>query len=448
MRPWSLRGIMTVYVAAFVGALLIQRGINYTITHRALQHQVDRRLANAAADIISAERTGGRKGLIDRINAAQADHDTADLLFMLVDRSGRRVAGNLPLSAAPPAGYSDFGQEAFVADVAHGRALTRLLPDGDRVVIVSDNDEEDDFDALLFDVQFLGLAVTCAIFVSGVIVITLIIRNRMRSIQHTVDAVIAGDLKNRVPLDGTGSEFDQLAGSFNKMLERMEELMANAGHAAKDVAHELKNPLARLRGAVAALERRAGDDALAPDITDLRVQTDEILELFNSMLRLWEVESGQRREHFASVDLVALAAEAGEAMQAVAEDQGQRLNIVPNGRLVVQGDAGLLRQMAVNLVENAVRHTPPGTAITVETRQGGGQAQLIVRDTGPGIPADALATAMRRFGRLAPARETPGHGLGLALVDAIARLHDGSLTMEDAAPGVRAIVSLPLKGGK
>ncbi len=436
---------MAVFVIVLLLALVVLRAVNYRITHDALARQIDRRLASEAANIIGTPAVSDPAGIPARIAAAQEDHDTADLYYLLVDRAGRPIAGKLRLRTLPPPGYSDFGEAAQVDGVAHGRALMRRLADGGALVVVSDNDVVDSFDALLARVQLIGLGVTALIVIGGALGIVLTIGSRMRAMQRTVDAVIAGDLHSRVPVDGSRNAFDQQAVAFNTMLDRIDDLMANVKHAARDVTHELKSPLARLRAKVAALARHSADSPFGPEIADILEQTDQILELFSSLLRLWEIEGGHRRERFTDVDLGALAAEVGESLQIVAEEAG-RLLLPPIARRVrVRGDLHLLRQLLVNLIENAIRHAPPGTRISVATEMCGPKALLVVSDDGPGIPAGQHAAVIRRFGRMETATDVPGQGLGLTLVDAIARLHHGTLALEDAKPGLRAVVELPLR---
>lgn len=447
MRPRSLRAIMAIYVTAVIIALILLRAVNYRITHDALEREVDLRIASEATEIIDLAGGADESGMAARIATELGEHDSADLYLLLVDRTGRRLAGNLALQGLPPAGYSDLGPEANIGGVVHGRALTRRLPRGGTLVVVADNDAVDSFDAMLSRVQLFGTGITALILIGGAAGITLAIRGRMRAMQRTVDAVIAGDLHSRIPLDGSRSEFDRQAAAFNRMLDRIDELMVNIKHAAKDVAHELKSPLARLRSRIAALERHSEDDRLGPEIAELREQTDHMLELFASLMRLWEIEGGHRRERFASVDLGALARDVGEALQIVAEDAERPLAIGDTPPVQVRGDLNLLRQLLVNLIENAIRHTPPGTRIELRVERRARSAALIVADSGPGIPAAEHAVVVRKFGRLESATEAPGQGLGLTLVDAIARLHHGSLALEDAEPGLRAVVELPLHPG-
>jgi signal transduction histidine kinase len=444
VRPRSLRAIIGIYVAIFLVALIAVRAANYTVTHTALGKEVDRRLATEAVAIVGEGNETDQHAVIKRIEAAQIDHDTADLYYMLVNADGQRIAGKLKLPRLPPIGYSDFDEDAQVPDVAHGRALTRQLNNGATLVVVSDNDVLDSFDRLLFRVQLIGLGITALIVIGGAIGITLAIGARMRAMQRTVDRVIAGDLRSRIPLDGSHSEFDQQAAAFNRMLDRIDDLMTNVKHAAKDVAHELKSPLSRLRGKVAALSRHAAGNPLEPDIDEILEQVDQMIELFSSLLRLWEIEGGHRLERFADIDLRDLAREVGQTLEAVADDMGQELVIGVDGPVPTRGDINLLRQMIVNLIENAIRHTPSGTRISVEATVRDRRAMLIVRDNGPGIPAAQHDAVIRRFGRLEAENKPSGQGLGLTLVDAIARLHAGTLALEDEGPGLRAVVLLPL----
>ena len=444
MRPRSLRAIMAIYVSAIIVALILLRAVNYRITHDALGREVDRRIALEAVEIVDAGQGRDEGAMAARIATELREHDSADLYLLLVDAKGRRLAGNLMLPALPPPGYSDFGPEAKVGGVAHGRALARRLPEGGTLVVISDNDVVDGFDAMLSRVQLFGTGITALILIGGAIGITLAIRGRMRAMQRTVDAVIAGDLHSRIPLDGTRTEFDRQAAAFNRMLDRIDELMVNIKHAAKDVAHELKSPLARLRSRIAAIERHSAGDPLEPEIAELREQTDQMLELFASLMRLWEIEGGHRRERFATVDVAALAQEVGETLDIVAEEAERPLTVAAGAPVKIRGDINLLRQMLVNLVENAIRHTPPGTRIVMSTERRGNSVVVSVADNGPGIPADAHDTVIRRFGRLEAEEKPAGQGLGLTLVDAIARLHEGRLVLEDAGPGLRAVVTLPL----
>jgi signal transduction histidine kinase len=445
VRPRSLRAILALYVVLVLIALIGIRVLDYTFTHRELRRQIDLRLASEASEIGDL---GTRPAMIQGIAEAEGNHDTADLFYLLVDRTGWPVAGKLRLRTLPPPGYSDFGDEAQVAGVSHGRALARPAQNGDTLIVASDNDTIDSFDQLAFKAQLAGLIAGILIVIGGAVGIMLMISSRMRAMQRTVDAVIAGDLHSRVPLDGSSSEFDRQAAAFNRMLDRIDELMENIRHAAKDVAHELKSPLARLRARTASLARQFEREPAGPGFEDLLSQTDEAVAIFSSLLRLWEVEGGHRRERFANFDIGELAREVADTLVMVAEDAGQALTVDAGTGPMIRGDSMLLRQMLVNMVENAIRHTPSGTSIvlSVALLEGVSRVAVSVRDNGQGIPAIHHATVVQRFGRLEAANHVSGQGLGLTLIDAIARLHHGDLALTDAGPGLCVTVTLPIAG--
>jgi signal transduction histidine kinase len=251
---------------------------------------------------------------------------------------------------------------------------------------------------------------------------------------------MAGDFARRLPEAGTGDELDRLTATINAMLARIEALMAALRQVTNDVAHDLRGPLARLRqrleGALAAPREPAADAAtLEAALSEL----DQVLATFAAMLRIAQVEAGVRRGAFAPLDLSALVAAVAEAYAPVAEDQGAELvaEVAPGQRIT--GDAALLRQLLANLIENALAHGGAAVRIRVRLRPG---PVLEVADDGPGIPPEERAKVLRRFYRLDRSRGTPGTGLGLALVAAVAALHDARLSLGDAGPGLRVTLDL------
>jgi len=282
-------------------------------------------------------------------------------------------------------------------------------------------------------------AILAVLVIGGGAVLALTARRRTRAVQQTLDVTRAGDLDGRVASGDGRPRFDGLAAASNAAPDRS---TADFRDDAKHIVHELRRPLARLRARLAALERRSDGLPHAGEVTTLVAEADHILDLFGSLTRLWEVERGARRARFVTVDLAAVVREVADMLGSVAEDAGDHLSESAPATAPVLGDLNLLRQMLVNLVENAIRHTPPGTAITVAMVHATDEVRLVVSDDGPGIPIDQHERVIRRFGRLDAARE--GQGLGLTLVDAIVRLHDGALRLEDAVPGLRVVIALPI----
>jgi signal transduction histidine kinase len=257
-----------------------------------------------------------------------------------------------------------------------------------------------------------------------------------RAIQQTSGRGRAGDTNRRILQAGDGSAADRREAALDSNGTEMADR-----DGAQHIVHELRSPLARLRTRLAALERRTGDFPHAGEVTMLVAEADHILDLFASLTRLWEIEHGARRVRFAAVDLADVVREVADMLWSVAEDGGDRLIAATSPTAPVFGDVNLLRQLLVNLVENAIRHTPRGTTIMIATASTTNEVRLAVSDDGPGIPTDRHEMVLRRFGRLDVTRE--GQGLGLTLVDAIVRLHDGALRLENAAPGLRVVIALP-----
>jgi signal transduction histidine kinase len=261
---------------------------------------------------------------------------------------------------------------------------------------------------------------------------------RVDAISRTADAIVSGDLARRVPDRGTQDDLDALARTVNRMLDRIAELMSGMRQVSSAVAHELRTPLTRLRQSLErALEDRS-PAALEEALQRAMVETDAILETFGALLRIAEVEAGTRRAGFREVDLATIVEDVVEAFAPSAEDQEKVLTLAVSSRPRISGDRELLTQLLANLVENAIRHTPPGTRIEVGLTPGPSGPRLTVGDTGPGVPAEQRHRIFDRFHRVNPS--SGGLGLGLSLVKAIADLHGAHLHAEDNAPGLRIIV--------
>lgn len=229
-----------------------------------------------------------------------------------------------------------------------------------------------------------------------------------------------------------------------RRIVEMRRTLEDVRNTSNGVAHELRTPLARLRNQLNLIAHDPRAEAVRDRVEDAQAQADGLLALFSALLRIAEVDSGARQENFAPVDLGALLEQGMDALEPVVEDSGHRIAALSLEPVSVTGDAPLLSQMIVNLVENALRHTPAGTEIRIAlSRAEPGWAKLTVADNGPGIAAADRARALDRFGRLPGQGKMDGHGLGLPLVASIARLHGGSIELGDARPGLRVTILLP-----
>src|SRR5262249_33596430 len=248
-----------------------------------------------------------------------------------------------------------------------------------------------------------------------------------------------------IPLRGTRDEWDQLAANLNLMLDRIEALMAEVKQVSDNVAHDLRTPLTRMRGRLekaAGRARTAGEDQAL--INDTMADLDGVLRMFASLTRISQIETSDRIAAFRSVNLTEIAREVVELFDAAAEDKGVRLTAAGDERVLVTGDRDLLFDATANLVDNAIKHGRPAGRVDVEVTDGATGAAITVTDDGPGIPEHALPHVFKRFYRLENSRRTPGNGLGLSLVAAVARLHGAHIEMRDNAPGLRFRLHFPI----
>jgi signal transduction histidine kinase len=298
--------------------------------------------------------------------------------------------------------------------------------------------------ALLSDALLWALLVVAAMASVGALVVRSLFRRTLANVSATAAAVAAGDFAQRVRLSGRGDELDQLAETINDMLDRIGRLMEGVREVSNAIAHDLRTPITRAR-------TRLEDAALhAETVPDLRaaieratVDLDGIVAVFQALLRIAEIEAGSRRAAFAHLDLAPLIADVAELYGAVAEDKGVTLAVQAPEQLSTYGDRELIQQALANLVDNAVKFSPAGSAVQIAASATATGVQIVVADQGPGIPATERDRATERFFRGEVARHTPGSGLGLALVQAVAQLHGGTLLLKDAGPGLVAILSLP-----
>jgi signal transduction histidine kinase len=292
----------------------------------------------------------------------------------------------------------------------------------------------------------LGIALPLAL-VSGLFISSMTLR-RIELISATTNRIRDGSLAERVPVSGSGDEFDRLAGSINGMLDAMQDLTEGIRQVSNDIAHDLRTPLTRLRQGLETARRKGRRPEEFKDAIDHALkQVDTILSIFGALLRIGQIEAGTRRAHFAEHSLSELLSSLVETYGPVAADCGKRLDAQITEGLVVLGDQELLTQMMANLIENALEHTPTGTEIVVTLVRERGEALATVSDNGPGIPSEVRDKAFRRFYRLDASRQSPGSGLGLSIVAAIAKLHDIDVELTDNAPGLRVILRFPVSDG-
>ncbi|TCQ04966.1 ATP-binding protein [Sphingomonas sp. PP-CC-3A-396] len=442
MRFRSLRTLTGAFLLAFLVATIGTGVAIHGITLQTIERLVDRRILVVSDAIAGVPGDRRPPDVFRRIDAAMRERDTGDIGLLLVDANGRRLGGNIALSRRLPLGFSTIARDDRIAGLSAGRALVRTLDGGMTLTTVAETEPFDDYNAARTRIYLTGFGSIVLIVIGGMVFFVVTIGRRIGETRRTVEAIIDGDMTRRVPIHPSGGEFANQAMAFNRMLDRISDLMASISNVSNDIAHDLRTPLARLRSQLALTVRRAETAAQREDLEAAIAMSDELLTMFAAMLRIAEVEGGDRRAAFASFDLADLVREVGDMMQPVVVDSGRHLDIVVKEPVQIVGDRQLLGQAMVNLIENAIRHTPTGTRIEIGVVSTKAATMLTVTDDGPGIPADHRTLALRRFGRLDISRHDVGHGLGLALIDAIVRLHRGTLSLEDAGPGLRVVLTL------
>jgi hypothetical protein len=426
--------------AAFALAVALLGVLSYHVVDRALRVQLDDRIAAEASSLVSEYRGEGEAGLRHVIERREVARATNDLGYGLFDAAGRRIAGALE-ATRPTAGW----QTLMFFDPAEGhrelgRGLAVDIAPGRRLVVAADWNSVHHVDRIMLGLLAVALGATVAIGTLGAVLLATYLRRRLSVMAEGAEAIIAGDLGQRIPVGRRRDEFDRLAAALNAMLDRIAVLLDNLRQVSGDVAHDLRQPLARLRNLLEA--GMAGGDANRT-VERALDQVDHVLALFASLLRLSEIEAGRLRAGFGPVDLAQLAVDLGESYAPAMEDDGRRLFVVVAEAAVVAGDAELLSQAVVNLLDNAQVHTPVGTTVRLAIQAMPDRIALSVTDDGPGVAVDDRERVLNRFVRLEVSRHRPGHGLGLSLVAAIARAHGARLVLGDNDPGLAVTIAFP-----
>ncbi|KQM21081.1 HAMP domain-containing sensor histidine kinase [Novosphingobium sp. Leaf2] len=442
LLPRSLHGLTVTFLVLFLAVTTIAGFGTFHAARTAINQLVDRRIALESYEIAPKDAAVSREDLRRRIQELTGRRDTADLGILLTDGQGRAIAGNTRLSRAIPVGFSSLDKADSIEGLSAGRVFMRPISRGMRLAVFAETEPFDDYVSARRLIYIAGFGAIILVVLAGLLTFRSLVGRRIAQVRQTAESIIEGDLSRRVPVSGDGGEFDQQAAAFNRMLDRIGVLVGEVRNVSNDIAHEMRTPLARLRNALAVLELDAEAEPVHARLQVAREQADELLAMFSAMLRIAEIDSGSRRSGFAPLDVSELVAEVVEMVQPLADERWQSIALA-RADAPLHGDRQLLLQLVANLTENAVRHTPEGTAIRIAVARDDHAVKLTITDDGPGIPADQRAVVMRRFGRAGRSGETAGHGLGLPLADAIARLHHGSLRLENAEPGLRIVVTLP-----
>lgn len=334
------------------------------------------------------------------------------------------------LDDAPPIG---------VGIARHVRIAIRTLPGGGQLAIGHDVTEHQRLKRGIQIGAVAGAALALALAMAGGILVSRKLVDRITEMRHVVVGIIGGKRDSRVPLNEPADEFDQLAEQFNRLLDENQSLIQRMRDVTDEVAHDLRTPLARMRAKIeVGINTVSSPDEQLELLHSLHEELDDILDTFNALLHIAQIETGRAHEEMVEVELTTLVEDACELYEPVAEEAGLSLRTRIEDSIRVKGNRHLLAQTLTNLLENALKYAGRGTvSVSLVQDPDSREITLSVADQGPGIPAEDRGLVLQRFARLESARNRPGAGLGLSFVAAVAKLHDAELELEDANPGLR-----------
>ena len=450
LRTQAFR-IVLVYVGLFAISVAALLFVTYWITRRTLDEQTDQIIQAEIVGLSEQYQEKGLQGLIDSvITRAQHSGTTGLSFYTLADGAHRAIIGNLEPWPSVTLRQGDFIEFEYehsvngVTEIRRARGRIIPLPDNLQLLVAQDLGDRDLIQRMFTTTMPWTVALILVLGLTGGALMSRNMLRKLDNINRISGEIIAGHMTRRIPVSNVHDEFDALAENLNRMLDRIERLMKGLREVTDSVAHDLRTPLNRLRNRLEeslARLQAAGQDA--SEIERAITETDQLIATFNALLLIAETDAGTARGSMAPLDLASVAADVSELYEPLAEEKHVTLMLVKAGETVVEGNRSLISQALVNLVDNAIKYTPPGGRVMIRPSSGVDGVDLTVADSGPGIPAHEHSRVVERFVRLEASRNSPGTGLGLSLVAAVAHFHGAQLLLEDNEPGLRAILRFP-----
>lgn len=444
--------LAAIYLLLFAISVASILGYVYYNTISLLERQTEETIRAEIVSLADQYRIRGLNGIVDIVSRRSIENKNG--VYLLVDSDRRHIAGNLaelPKADIPDQTWVDFpitvGKGAITAQHTARAYHVELVGDYE-LLVGRDIEELSQFRELIRTTLFGALAMSLILGLGGGYFLSRNFLRRVDAITQSSQIVMSGDLSGRMPINGSGDELDRLAGSLNEMLSQIERLMIGMKDVTSNVAHDLKTPLTRMKARVEAALRSATKTEYRGALSQTNEECDSLLRTFNALMSIAQAESGQQRQALEPLDASEILRDVVELYEPIAEDAGGSLTLQINGELHVHGNRQLLAQAVSNLIDNAMKYGEgenyTAAAITVRGSIENNKVHIAVADHGTGIPAEHLNRVRDRFVRLDESRSKPGNGLGLSLVSSVMTLHGGKLVLEDNAPGLRAVLILPL----
>lgn len=425
--------------------MIVTVSIIYVRTVGVLYDGMTRQISAVSQKLTARFESGGAQALIQEIDRALSDYqNSASEIFLYTNPQGSKLAGNLDVPPTNMDGIRSGDRRMVVrgGQKVSGYVVVRAMSDGSQLLVGNDLRDQEAIESLVTS----GIALACAaavfLLLGGLFVFRLELDRSVETIRRTLTRVATGEIKERVEPLGQDDEFALLGNDINKMLDRIEVLMDGVRHVSDTIAHNLRTPLTRILLRLRTAADEVGiSDIQKRNIEDAVLGIEELISVFEKLLRIAETEAGARRINFQPVDLSSVVSEVLDFYEAVAEIQGSNLVFDPSGDGIVTGDPDLLAGAIANLADNALKYGGAGTTVIVGIETTRDHVLLTVKDNGPGVPAKELKRLGSRFFRLD--RTIAGHGLGVASVTAVVALHGGRIWFDHATPGLVVSMEFP-----
>jgi signal transduction histidine kinase len=444
LRSTPFRLALT-FAFLFVLAFVLSGAVVYQLMSAELAARLDESIKETYSVVAVTYNESDLEDLVSTVANHSQLSPKKEQLFSLAGPDGNHLAGNFT-AAGLPDGFSMFAVK--MPGVPAGtiyRAYSGSVGGNSLTVAFSLSGTEELERIILMSFGWATLIIT-GLAVAGGALLASRVQRRLDGIAATMVDVSHGRLDARIPLIGNADDIDGVSAQVNAALDRLSALVDGMKQVSANIAHDLKTPLNRLQMILeAAADKTALSHEVSEDLAEARAESLQINETFDALLRIAQIEAGARKARFIDLDVNGVVETIAEIYADVADDDGKSLSakIFQGTECQIHGDWELLTQMFSNLVENALRHCPRGTAIELSVTRQGDRIAAEVGDNGPGIPAEEREKVFQRLYRLDNSRSTPGSGLGLSLVRAIADLHGASIALEDRHPGLGVIVSFP-----
>jgi signal transduction histidine kinase len=446
-RPLGLFSTTTfrlalLYAGLFCTSVLALFAFLFWTTTVLVDRQREQAIVSDMTALTDEFREHGLGGLSDAIDSRTEPDRVGNNLYLLTDHALQPVTGNVsnwPRTVHRQGRFLTFPILLEGESVPHqAQVLHVSLPGDYHLLVGQDTRAEQQFRDTIVQALGWSVAITLVLGLGGGFVMSRHMLRRLEAINQATERIMRGEVGHRMPVRSGHDEFDRLALNLNLMLEEIERLMGSMRTVTHNIAHDLRSPLTHMRNRLELALATGGDPHRQREaIEQASADADQMLATFNALLSIADTEAGAGRSDMEPVDLSAVARDVAELYEPVVEERGMTLRLAAYDPQVVSGNRHLLFQALTNLVDNAVKHARGGHRVEIAVGLDQGAPSVTVADDGPGIPEADRGRVLDRFVRLDASRTTPGNGLGLSLVAAVARLHGAALSLGDNTPGLR-----------